>query len=281
MSELRVSLVQVHLRPGAPRENLAAACALVDQASAAGAELILLPEGFSVGPYPLLPGGAPAPAAEGMTGPTVSALRAKAQERRVAIAAPFCEQAGPGLPFNTILLLGPEGETIGSYRQTHLVATPGPGKGGFQPGSAFTLLPYKAWRIGFLFGSEVLHPEAGRALSILGAELLLVAAACPPRPLWAELASTRAFENGCYVGVCSLAGALREGGPPLAGSSLLVEPLGNVLARLPAEGDGLLTETIRMGEVHRARNQRFMLRDRRPDVYGPLARAGAAAGVPA
>ncbi|GEM_PF-6412922 len=274
-SELRLSLIQMRSRLGDLQGNLAAACALVDKAAEARPDLILLPELFSVGPLTFISEGEHPAVPEEVGGVTVTALREKAMEHRVAIAVPFFEQAGPGIGFNTVALVSPAGEVVASYRKTHLATRPAREKVCFRPGSQLTVCSYKDWHIGFLFGSEVLHPEAGRALAILGAELLLVSAALPPQPLWAELHSTRAFENGCYLAVSNLSGDGKSAGPWLGGGSLLAEPLGNVVARLPEEGEGILTETIRMAEVHRARNQRFMLRDRRPDVYQPLAQARA------
>jgi N-carbamoylputrescine amidase len=273
MNELRLSLIQMRSRIGDLEGNLSAACALVDRAAEAKPDLILLPELFSVGPFTFVAEGEQPSVAEEVGGLTVTTFRAKAREHNVAIAVPFFERADPGMGFNTVALVAPDGEILGSYRKTHLATKPARERVSFRPGSQWVVLSYKGWHIGFLFGSEVLHPEAGRALAVLGAELLLIPAALPPHPVWAELHSTRAFENGCYLGVCNLSGDGREGGPPLGGGSLLAEPLGNRVAQLPTEGPGILTEMIRMAEVHRARNQRFMLRDRRPDVYGVLAQA--------
>ena len=274
MNKLRLSLIQMCCRVGSLQENLSAACALIDKAMEAAPDLILLPELFSVGPFTFERNEEWLSLAEKANGPTVSTIREKAKEYKVAIVLPFYEKNGRGLLFDTVSMIGSNGEVIGSYRKTHLATKPSLDKVYFKPGSRLVVLPYKDWHIGLIFANELLHPEAGRALSVLGAELLLVPAACVSSPLWTELYLTRAFENGCYLGVCNLSEDLKGGKPFLGGRSLLVDPLGNVVAQRPKEGQEILTETIRMDEVHRARNERFMLRDRRPDAYGLLVKQG-------
>jgi N-carbamoylputrescine amidase len=267
---MRVSVVQMGTSFGRRADNVARALALVDRAMAEAPDLVVLPELFSVGAL----GRTSRPAlqlAESPDGPTLAAFRAKARQHRVAIAVPVYERTAAHTGADTVVLLDAEGEWVGAYRKTHLAGKPLFDEVHFQPGHTLPLLRHLGWHIGLLFGSELMHPEAGRVLSVLGAELLLVPAAGDSGPLWRQLHSTRAFENGCYLVVASLSGPDDSGGPPFAGQSLCVDPLGTIVGELPAEGDGILSFTVEFEEIHRARNQRFMLRDRRPDLYAAIA----------
>jgi N-carbamoylputrescine amidase len=257
------------------QENLSRACGLVDSV-AADSDLILLPELFAVGPFPSRGNGESLPQAEALSGPTVSTLQASAGRNRVAIAVPFFEEAAPGMRFNSVCVLDIDGEVLGVYRKSHLASRRSREKHCFQAGARWTVFTFRDWHIGLLFGSELFHPEAARALAIQGAELLLVPAALPPQPIWAELLATRAFENGCYVAVANQAADGREAnGAAIGGETLIAAPLDGVLAELERQEEAILTRQIHMEEVHRARNQRFMLRDRRPDVYRPIMEPGA------
>jgi predicted amidohydrolase len=254
-------------------ENVRRALALVDRAMAEEPDLVVLPELFPVGAL----GYASRPAlelAESLDGPTLARFEAKARDHRVAMVVPVYERIGAHAAADTVVLLDAEGVRLATYRKTHLAGKPAFDGIHFQAGERLGVVRCRGWDIGLLFGSDLLHPEAGRVLSVLGATLLLVPSASEPGPLWRQLHSTRAFENGCYLVVASLSGSNGDtGSPPLAGQSLCVDPLGNIIAELPPRGDGVLTCTVTLDEVHRARNQRFMLRDRRPDLYATVAHA--------
>jgi N-carbamoylputrescine amidase len=57
-----------------------------------------------------------------------------------------------------------------------------------------------------------------------------------------------------------------------AGRSLLVDPLGMIRAEASGTQPQLLAAQIDLDEVQRARTGLAWWRDRRPDLYGPLAR---------
>ncbi len=82
---------------------------------------------------------------------------------------------------------------------------------------------------------------------------------------------TRAFENGAYVAACNSVGAvpMSDGDTfVMGGRSVIVDPLGQVVAEAGRVDSGIVSGDIDRNEVEGARKRYFMFRDRRPDAYG-------------
>jgi NAD+ synthetase len=111
-----------------------------------------------------------------------------------------------------------------------------------------------------------------------GAQLFIVPSASPARGVapdreagddqerrptsvrrWEILARQIASEHGIYVVISQLAGF--EGGKGLQGSSLVVDPHGEIVARGPVFEEALLTATIEHDEITRARFEQPLLAD--------------------
>ena len=127
---MRVAAIQCTAsadRPG----NLAAAGELVTNAVGDGAELVVLPELFSLyGNAPTLRAGA-----EPLDGPTVEWSREVASRHRIwLVAGSFVEAAGKGRNHNTSVLVGPDGTVEARYRKLHLFDVDVPGAVTFRRG---------------------------------------------------------------------------------------------------------------------------------------------------
>ena len=96
--------------------NVERADDLIRLAAESGAELVVLPEMFNTG-YGFRPDYGPI--AEGLEGPTLNHLRARARERRVCIAAGFVERDGHHL-HDALAFVGFDGD-LQIYRKRHLV----------------------------------------------------------------------------------------------------------------------------------------------------------------
>jgi len=68
---------------------------------------------------------------------------------------------------------------------------------------------------------------------------------------------------------CNKVGA--EGDWTFGGASMVVDPFGQILARASEERDETLLVEIDRERVFQARRRYPMQRDRRPEIYGPLA----------
>lgn len=124
----------------------------------------------------------------------------------------------------------------------------------------------RIWQVGFATCYDLRYPELFRALADRGAELVAVPAQWPAvrSEVWSALLVARAAENQIYV-----AGANRCGSSPseeFGGRSMVVGPLGNVLAEAGAEPE-FLSLHLAPGAICEARTFNDQLALRRSDLY--------------
>lgn len=250
---LRIALVQEAsgLDPAANRERLAAL-------TPDGADLVVFPEAFArdfgeagsdVSGY-----------AETLDGPFVQQVGSVAAQHRTTIVAGLFEtSADAARPHNTLVVRG-AGEA--AYRKVHLYDSFGYREsdrllaGPLEP----TLVEIGGWRVGLMTCYDLRFPELARLLVDRGAELLVVPAAwvAGPRKIdhWTTLARARAIENTVYVA------AAGQPGPRYTGHSLVVDPLGDVLAEA-GDGPAVVRATLDHGALATARATNPSLANRR------------------
>ena len=213
---MRVAAVQTTAGPDR-RANLEAAEALVDEAVAAGAGLVVLPEYFSVAGTPSFL----RQHAEPLDGPTVAWGSAVARRHGIhLLAGSFPERpggtegAGDRL-HNTSCLLGPDGSVAAVYRKIHLFDVDLDGtsfceSATMAPGTELTVAPplpvtsvgLPPVVVGLSVCYDLRFPEPYRIMALEGATVLVVVAAftAATGPAhWELLLRARAVENGAYV----------------------------------------------------------------------------------
>jgi len=220
--------------------NLRAAEALVDEAVAAGAELVALPENFAF----LRGEGAPIPCAQGLDGEIVGALRAWARRHRVwLLGGSFPEAAADGRVHNTSVLLAPDGDLAAVYRKIHLFDVDLRARGGgvfresarVAPGADVVVAKTPFGGIGLSICYDVRFPELYRTQSAQGVRFLAVPAAFAVetgRDHWEVLLRARAIENLAFVLAPAQVGR-HSAERSSYGRALVVDPWGLVLARAP------------------------------------------------
>ena len=87
--------------------------------------------------------------------------------------------------------------------------------------------------------------------------------------IWEVPLRARAYENGVWVLAANRVGV--EGPRHHLGRSMVVDPRGMIASEAGTEGEELLVATIDLDEAVRARKDFPWWRDRRPDLYGPVA----------
>ncbi|MFF5719712.1 carbon-nitrogen family hydrolase [Streptomyces buecherae] len=268
---MRASLIQIGVDPDEPVESRRerAATFVRDTHRQTGADLVVLPELWTVGAFAYQEF---APQAEALDGPTVTAMSAAAREAGVWLHAGSIVERAPvaeGQPttddgatlFNTSLVFDPSGALVRTYRKIH--------RFGFDKGEAVLMgagtevvtaaLPETT--IGLATCYDLRFPELFRLLVDAGAQLLVIPAGWPERRRehWTLLARARAVENQAYVLACGSAGT--NGGVPQAGHSIVVDPWGEVLAEADAT-ESVLTVDLDLSRVARTRADFPALRDR-------------------
>jgi deaminated glutathione amidase len=158
---------------------------IVGEAAAAGADVVVLPEMYSNGCAPFDPDDPSArarwcAAAERLDGDFVGRFREAATAHRLPVVATFLEAAAPK-PFNAAVLIDAAGRPLLHHRKVHICDFDSPelacGRGsGFSPCDIET--GAGPVRVGLLICMDREYPEAARALSRQGAEILLVPNCC-------------------------------------------------------------------------------------------------------
>ena len=279
MTTITVAALQLALGHADEATNIAAVSALVEEAAAKGAQIVLPPELFS-GPYFCATEdealfALARPVAEH---PSVLAMQKLAAGLGVAIPTSFFERDGPHY-YNTLAMIGPDGAILGTYRKSHIPDGPGyEEKYYFRPGNT----GFKVWdvmgaRIGVGVCWDQWYPECARAMALMGAELLLYPTAIGTEPYDADLDTSRmwrramqghAVSNCMPVIAANRIGA--EGAQSFYGHSFISDEWGDLVAEYGAAETGTLIATLDLARAARHRAGMGFFRDRRPELYSRL-----------
>ncbi|MBK6599202.1 MAG: N-carbamoylputrescine amidase [Proteobacteria bacterium] len=268
--------------------NIARAEALVRQAAAQGAEIILLQELFET-PYFCIEQDSrhlnlATTVAENRA---VRHFSAVARELGVVLPISFFERDNRAF-FNSIAILDADGSNLGVYRKAHIPNGPG-----YQEKNYFSLgdTGFKVWdtrfgRLGVGICWDQWFPECARAMALMGAELLLYPTAIgsepPPampvnsRDHWQRTQQGHAAANLMPVIVANRYGLERSLQDPdglyirFYGSSFIADATGAKVAEAGEDADAVLTATFDLAALDAQRNNWFVFRDRRPELYGAL-----------
>jgi len=230
--------------------NLDTASHLIAEAAAAGAQLVALPEYF-----PLI--GASdvdrlaAREADG-SGPIQDFLVAAARKHRLwLVGGSIPLQADdPAKLRNSCLVYDPEGRRVARYDKIHLF---GFRKGEesydeaatIERGDQVVAFDCPLGRVGIAICYDLRFPELFRALGEV--DLLVLPAAFTEttgRAHWELLLRARAVENQCYV-LAAAQGGRHPNGRMTHGNSMVIDPWGEVLARMD-KGEGVvIAEQVR------------------------------------
>ncbi len=275
---MKLALIQMESAIGGIDENITRALRFIDEAAGQGAQLLVLPEFWSTGYFPLSADYSFYDLADGQDGKATTAARAKAREHGLHIASTIYERQSAGLFYNTSMMIDPGGEIISKYRKVHVPARRALEKLFYRGGSKFPVARVGDWQVGTMLCYDTLLPEPARCLTLNGAELILApfGASTTEGGIWEHMIITRAFENGAYVAACNAVGELHlpDGDSfTLGGKSIVVDPEGGILAEADAAGETIVYADLQLDRVNEIRNRYFMLRDRRPDAYDVLTTA--------
>jgi N-carbamoylputrescine amidase len=263
--------------------NIANVSRLVREAARRGAQVILPPELFE-GEYfcRVEDEGLFANAAPVREHKAVLAMQALAEALKVTIPTSFFEADGPHY-YNSLAMIGPDGEVQGVYRKSHIPDGPGyeekfyfrPGNTGFKVWPAPPAAP--GWTLGVGVCWDQWYPETARALMLMGAQVLFYPTAIGSEPhdtsldtarLWRRAMVGHAVSNVVPVVAANRIGS--EHGQTFYGTSFITDERGDILAELGRDEEGVIVAALDLDRVKRHRAAFGFFRDRRPDLYGRL-----------
>ncbi|HQX06760.1 MAG TPA: carbon-nitrogen hydrolase family protein [Zoogloea sp.] len=262
----RIAAIQMVSGPDVDR-NLAEADRLLGEAAAAGARLAVLPEYF-----PLITSDETAKVRireqEG-EGPLQDFLRDAARRHGVWLIGGSCpmEAGSPDKVKNSTLVFDDTGRRVARYDKVHLF---GFRKGEecydesatIEAGNEVVAFDGPCGKIGLSICYDLRFPELFRAMG--GVDLIVLPAAftwTTGQAHWEVLLRARAIENQCYV-LASAQGGRHPSGRRTWGDSMIIDPWGEVLARLP-EGPGVVVADLDPARIADVRASLPALRHRK------------------
>jgi N-carbamoylputrescine amidase len=264
-------------------ENVDRAEALVREAAALGAQVVLLQELFETPYFCIDQDARHFDLARPLAGhPTIERFQRLAAELGVVLPVSVFERAGQAF-FNSLVMIDADGKALGVYRKSHI-----PDAIGYQEKFYFTPgdTGFKVWQTRYgVFGVGICwdqwFPESARSMALLGAEALLYPTAIgsdPPAPEADSRAAWRRVQQGhAAANLMPLVAANRVGTEKGAsasmrfyGSSFVADQTGAIVAQASRDRQEVVTATFDLDEVRRYRERWSMFRDRRPELYGRL-----------
>jgi len=278
-SQVRVAATQCAFTASL-EENVAQVEALVRQAAAQGAQVILPSELFESPYFCREERDEFFDLARPVEGhPTIAHFQALARELGVVIPVSFFERDGHA-HYNSLAMVDADGALLGVYRKSHIPDGPGyEEKFYFRPGNTgFKVWPTRYGRLGVGICWDQWYPECARAMMLQGAELLLYPTAIGTEPetpeldtkdLWQRAMVGHAVSNVVPVVASNRIGT--EGDQTFYGHSFIASHRGDLVAELGRTDTGVILADLDLEEIRRNRASFGFFRDRRPDLYGILA----------
>lgn len=262
---MRIALAQI-VSSVHPDRNLRTVAHTVQQAAAAEARLVVLPEATMCAFGVSL-----APVAQPLDGPWASGVRAIASEHEVTVIAGMFTPATGGRVRNTLLVTGPGVDA--HYDKIHLFDA-----FGFREsrtvaaGSEPVTVDVGGVTVGLATCYDIRFPGLFQVLADRGAGLIVVPASWGAGPgkreQWELLTRARALDSTAFVAACAqadpaTAGITPRGNAPTGiGRTVLVSPTGEVIDQL-GPSPGMLIADIDLEQVAAARREIPVLANRR------------------
>jgi beta-ureidopropionase len=270
---VKIALVQQQASHD-PEENRERGRRAFLEAARSGARLVAFAELAFTRFYPQVPADPNVlNKAEPVPGPTTELFSGLAKEAGVVTVLNLFERDG-GRTYDSSPVIDADGRLLGVTRMVHIMEGPGfHERGYYTPGNRESLLFQTAvGRIGVAICYDRHFPEYMRALSLLGAELVVIPQAGSveewPEGLFEAEVRTAAFQNGYYAALVNRVG--QEEVLEFAGESFVADPDGLVIARAPRGVDAILYADCDFRKNKRSHARRHFLLDRRPSVYKKL-----------
>ena len=255
--------------------------ALVRQAAAKGAQVVLIQELFAAPYFCIEQQPKYFDLAKPLDGnPLVGGFAALARELGVVIPVSFFERAGQAF-FNSLAMVDADGRVLGLYRKSHIPQGPGyEEKYYFSPGDT----GFKVWdtafgRIGVGICWDQWFPECARSMALMGAEMLFYPTAIgsePPapgydsQPHWEMTMRGHAAANIMPVIASNRIGTeVAPDGREVTfyGSSFIADHAGQLMAKADRGTEGVLTHQFDLEAIAALRASWGLFRDRRPELY--------------
>ena len=245
---LKVYLVQFDSVKGNKTENLARAKKMILDAKPATGSLILLPEMFATGYVPANLDNAAEDFSSNSADETARTLSEIADATNCTIMGAGITRASHGF-YNHVSIYKPnEAQEFCGYNKMNLFF---PEKESFKAGEKVNLFKFNNWTIASFICYDLRFPEIFRKATKKGANLITIQAAWPAkrRAHWETLLRARAIENQVYIAAVNAVSENPDQKLPLAGTSLIISPNGDILAEGPTQNEVMPNWTSKLNVI--------------------------------
>lgn len=260
---MKVSMIQMDMKLGAPEENFAHAVELVRQAALAKPDVITLPETWNVGFFP-----------KEDLAELADQDCARVKETFSTLAAEYCvnliagsvaNRKSDGKVYNTACVFDRTGALIAQYDKIHLFSPSGEHTY-FQHGEKTCNFKLDGIPCSLVICYDIRFPELIRTEMLQGSKVQFVVSQWPEaRTLhWDTLNRARAIESQSYLSCTNSVGT--AGSVKCCGHSAVYAPMGECLI-LGGGDEQILTAEMDISAVEQVRGSINVYRDRIPEAY--------------
>jgi len=266
--DMAIGLLQIHSKMKDSETNLKEIVKRVKEAGEQKANLIIAPEValsgelFNTDDWHAV--------AQTIPGPATEEVGAAARKANAYVCFGMPEKSGGDL-YNSVAVLGPNGNLVARYRKTHLWSFE---HDIFKLGEELCLIDTEFGIVGVTICYDACFPEFIRALATMGATVITHSTAWLAHEdfdkygydtgIYHSYCRTRAFENQVYF-----ASANRVGNDDFLytlGNSCLMTPWGSFAGKL-GHAPGILVARTEWGKLAHWQEMEPHWPDRRPDLY--------------
>jgi agmatine deiminase len=261
--------------------NMMKTTEMVEAAAARGAQVVCLQELYRTRYFPQEENQDAHKLAETIPGESTKLFSAIAKKHKVVIVIAVYEKAPKGKYYNSAVVVDADGELLETYRKIHVPHDPlFYEQNYFEPGDLGYRVYQTAYaRIGVLICYDQWFPEAARACTLRGADIIFYPTAIGTvkgeestdgdwHDAWQTVQRGHAIANGVHVAAVNRVG--EEGQLVFWGGSFICDAFGKVLAEASSTKEEILVAKLDLGMNKRIQEGWGFLRNRRPDTYGAL-----------
>jgi predicted amidohydrolase len=264
--KISISLAQISIEPNHLQKNFLKTTFYIEQARSLNAEILLFPEMWLTGFH-------------GTYHRQYAQAILAARDALGDLAKKHSLWIGGSLPYlhedermtNAFVLFNKEGSLAALYHKIHLFS-PLQENESMSPGKELILHEFPWGKCGFAICYDLRFPEMFRSYALQGVKVIFLTAAFPYPRLehWKTLIRARAIENQLYMVCVNRVGTedFSHGGSQLFfGSSMIVNPWGDVITLGSETEEMLLTAELDLAIVDTIRHDIPIFKDRQPHVY--------------
>jgi predicted amidohydrolase len=271
MQTIKVALIQCR-SPAAQQAAIDHVTPLIKKSHEAGAKWVFLPEACNLMEQRPLQKQALVKSMSEDSFVTAMRQLAKSLSINLGLGSVIVKSDQAGLSANRSLMINHNGEIIASYDKIHLFdvdTTDGKSYRESQtikPGAHAMITEIDTVKLGLSICYDVRFAALYRYLAQNDAHIIMVPAAFTVptgKAHWEVLLRARAIETGAFV-LAAAQGGLHEDARVTYGHSMIVNPWGEVIARLDHDEPGVLVADLQLDEVMKARHLIPQLKHDRP-----------------